>query len=54
MGIWPWALNRNPALFTDPDEFSPERFTGDPKYASDARDGLKPFFTGSRDCIGQK
>ncbi|KAI0508905.1 isotrichodermin C-15 hydroxylase [Xylaria bambusicola] len=53
VGIWPWALYRTPALWTDPDEFHPERFLGDPRYANDARESFKPFFTGSRDCIGQ-
>ncbi|KAJ3578325.1 hypothetical protein NPX13_g2240 [Xylaria arbuscula] len=54
VGIWSWALYRAPALWTDPDEFHPERFLGDPKYANDSRESFKPFFTGSRDCIGQK
>ncbi|KAH8160454.1 hypothetical protein CIB48_g7779 [Xylaria polymorpha] len=53
VGIWAWALYRAPTLWTDPNEFHPERFLGDSKYANDAREALKPFFTGSRDCIGQ-
>lgn len=53
VGIWPWALYRAPALWADPNEFHPERFLEDPKYSSDAREAFKPFFTGSRDCIGQ-
>ncbi|KAI0967161.1 isotrichodermin C-15 hydroxylase [Xylaria arbuscula] len=53
VGIWPWALFRAPSLWTDASEFHPERFLGDPKYVNDAREGFKPFFTGSRDCIGQ-
>ncbi|KAI0114331.1 isotrichodermin C-15 hydroxylase [Nemania sp. FL0031] len=53
VGIWPWALYRTPALWTDPEEFHPERFLNEPRYANDAREGFKPFFTGSRDCIGQ-
>ncbi|KAI3319555.1 isotrichodermin C-15 hydroxylase [Xylariaceae sp. AK1471] len=51
VGIWSWALYRAPGL--DPNEFHPERFLGDSKYANDAREAFKPFFTGSRDCIGQ-
>jgi cytochrome P450 len=47
-------MYRSPTLWTDPEEFHPERFLGDPKYANDAREAFKPFFTGSRDCIGQK
>ncbi|KAI0005263.1 isotrichodermin C-15 hydroxylase [Xylariaceae sp. FL0662B] len=53
VGIWSWAVYRSPTLWTDPDEFHPERFLGEPRYANDARDAFKPFFTGSRDCIGQ-
>ncbi|KAI0451366.1 isotrichodermin C-15 hydroxylase [Xylaria acuta] len=53
VGIWAWALYRAPALWTDPNEFHPERFLKDSKYANDAHEALKPFFTGSRDCIGQ-
>lgn len=53
VGIWPWAIYRAPTLWRDPELFRPERFTGDPKYANDAREAFKPFFTGSRDCIGQ-
>ncbi|KAI5861520.1 isotrichodermin C-15 hydroxylase [Durotheca rogersii] len=53
VGVWPWAMYRTPTLWTEPNEFRPERFTGDPKYANDVREAFKPFFTGSRDCIGQ-
>jgi cytochrome P450 len=47
-------MNRDPKLFTDPDEFHPEGFLGEPRYAGDAREALKPFFTGSRDCVGKR
>ncbi|KAI1077886.1 isotrichodermin C-15 hydroxylase [Whalleya microplaca] len=53
IGIWPWAIFRTPTLWKDPEEFHPERWLGDPKYENDAREAFKPFFTGSRDCIGQ-
>ncbi|RYP92324.1 hypothetical protein DL770_001526 [Monosporascus sp. CRB-9-2] len=53
VGIWTYAMYRYPTLWTDPDEFHPERFLGDPKYSNDVREAFKPFFTGSRDCIGQ-
>ncbi|KAI0122835.1 isotrichodermin C-15 hydroxylase [Xylariales sp. AK1849] len=53
VGMWTWALYHDPTLWTDPWEYHPERFTGDPKYVDDAREAFKPFFTGSRDCIGQ-
>ncbi|KAI1824078.1 isotrichodermin C-15 hydroxylase [Xylaria intraflava] len=53
VGIWPWALYRAPAMWTAPDEFHPERFTKDARFANDNLDAFKPFFTGTRDCIGQ-
>ncbi|KAI1432887.1 isotrichodermin C-15 hydroxylase [Xylaria sp. CBS 124048] len=53
VGIWTWALYRAPGLWTDPNEFHPERFMKDERYANDAREAFKPFFIGSRDCLGQ-
>ncbi|KAJ0103874.1 hypothetical protein J7T55_001244 [Diaporthe amygdali] len=53
VGIWVWSMYRDPKLFANPDEFHPERFLGDPQYANDEREALKPFFTGARDCIGR-
>ncbi|RYP12486.1 hypothetical protein DL765_007285 [Monosporascus sp. GIB2] len=53
VGIWTYAMYRDPTLWTDPNEFHPERFLGDPKYSSDVREAFKPFSTGSRDCIGK-
>ncbi|KAI0482079.1 isotrichodermin C-15 hydroxylase [Xylariaceae sp. FL0804] len=53
VGIWAWPLFRAPSLWTDPEEFRPERFLGDEKYAEDAREALRPFSAGTRDCIGQ-
>lgn len=53
VGIWSWSMYRDPKVFTDPDGFHPERFLGDPQYANDDREALKPFFTGARDCVGR-
>lgn len=53
VAIWHRALYRNPAYFTNPTSFCPERFLGDPKYAGDERDVLQPFHIGKRNCIGR-
>ena len=39
--------------FHRPDDFVPERFLGDPDFASDKRDALQPFSVGPRNCIGR-
>ncbi|KAJ4251357.1 hypothetical protein NW762_011338 [Fusarium torreyae] len=40
--------------FKDPEQFVPERWLDDPKYAGDSKGVLNPFSTGPRDCIGKK
>jgi cytochrome P450 len=39
--------------FRDPDQFVPERWSGDPMYKSDNLDIVKPFSLGPRNCIGK-
>ncbi|KAF2719460.1 putative P450 monooxygenase [Polychaeton citri CBS 116435] len=39
--------------FRDPDVFAPERWMDDPHYASDKRNGFKPFSFGPRGCLGK-
>ena len=51
INIMPYIIHRDPRWYTDPDDFIPERFTGDfekqlPKCA------YIPFGTGPRICIG--
>ncbi|KAI0908038.1 cytochrome P450 [Ustulina deusta] len=41
------------ANFKHPESFTPERFMGDPKFASDRREVLQPFNFGPRNCIGK-
>lgn len=49
-----YAVYHQPSLFRDPNEFHPERWLGDPKYADDTREALQPFHVGPRNCIGRK
>jgi cytochrome P450 len=51
VAVSPWALHRNPAHWSNPEGFDPERF--DPG-ASEARAkcAYLPFATGPRQCIG--
>lgn len=54
VGVWQYAINIAPDLWTDPMGFHPERFMGDPKFANDKLDAMQPFSTGPRNCIGKK
>ncbi|KAF6808212.1 cytochrome p450 [Colletotrichum musicola] len=53
VAIHQWAINRNEAYFKNPFGFHPERFLGDPEYASDNRGALQPFHVGPRNCLGR-
>jgi cytochrome P450/NADPH-cytochrome P450 reductase len=44
------TLHRDPAIWTDPEAFEPERFAGGHEYPPHA---WKPFGTGQRACIGR-
>ncbi|PNP56001.1 hypothetical protein THARTR1_03938 [Trichoderma harzianum] len=52
--VWQWPLFHNPNYWTQPDDFIPERWLGDPKFANDRRECFQPFSTGPRNCIGKK
>ena len=49
-------MNHCSDYWAEPDQFIPERWLGvDKRFASDVlHEGMKPFFVGPRDCIGQK
>lgn len=54
-----YATFRNPANFTDPDSFAPQRWLPpthplyESRFADDRRAVFKPFSHGPRDCIGK-
>lgn len=54
MDIWQWAVYHNSEHFALPNEFVPERWLGDPRFANDAKRALQPFSLGPRDCVGKK
>ncbi|KAH6875620.1 cytochrome P450 [Alternaria rosae] len=47
------AMYNSPDNFRLPERFIPERWLGDPRFASDERSALQPFHVGPRDCIGK-
>ena len=48
-----WAANRNPDIFTDPEEFKPERFMGESRKKIHPY-GMTSFGFGPRNCIGMR
>ncbi|KAK0750225.1 cytochrome P450 [Schizothecium vesticola] len=47
-----WAMYHS-QHFKDPFQFHPERWLGDPAFASDNKDAFQPFHVGSRNCLGR-
>ncbi|WP_250285957.1 cytochrome P450, partial [Frankia sp. CiP1_Cm_nod2] len=47
----PYMMGRNPALFTDPERFDPDRWLPE-RAAGIPRGAMVPFSAGSRKCIG--
>lgn len=54
VSVWQWATYHRSDSWTEPFEFRPERFLGDPKFTGDKVDTLQPFSVGPRNCIGRK
>ena len=48
-----WSAGHHPSNFRNPSLFVPERWLGDPEYASDDRDAIQPFSFGPRNCLGK-
>ncbi|KAF6832491.1 cytochrome p450 [Colletotrichum plurivorum] len=53
VAIHQWATYHNEKNFKNPTKFHPERFLGDPEYATDRREALQPFHLGPRNCLGR-
>lgn len=54
VSLYHYALYHNEKFFKKPEEFHPERWLGDPEFATDDRDVFQPFHIGPRNCIGRK
>lgn len=48
-----YSAYRSLSNFKSPDEFRPERWLGDPVFASDNLAVVQPFITGPYSCIGK-
>ncbi|KAI8955153.1 cytochrome p450 monooxygenase [Xylaria longipes] len=53
VSVWQLAANYNSKNFVRPEEFHPERFLGDPEFATDDLGVIQPFSVGPRNCIGR-
>ncbi|KAF5492575.1 Cytochrome P450 monooxygenase 1 [Colletotrichum siamense] len=53
VAIHQWATYHDERNFKNPFKFHPERFLGDPEYATDKREALQPFHLGPRNCLGR-
>lgn len=53
VSIYHYASYHNEKSFALPDEYHPERWMGDPRFANDDRDLFQPFQFGPRNCIGR-
>ncbi|KAF6809741.1 trichothecene c-15 hydroxylase [Colletotrichum plurivorum] len=53
LDVWQWAVFNNPDHFTAPEEFVPERWLGDDRFANDAKQAFQPFSVGPRNCLGK-
>ncbi len=54
VGVNQSAITRSEENFKFPNEFHPERWMGDERFASDRRKACQPFSYGPRNCIGKR
>ena len=54
VGVTSWAATHSPKNFALPEEFAPERWLDDPRFAKDDRQASQPFSMGARNCVGKK
>jgi len=48
-----YPMNMSPRNYKDPEKFIPERWLGDPRFASDDKQAAQAFSFGPRNCIGK-
>ncbi|KAF6802058.1 trichothecene c-15 hydroxylase [Colletotrichum sojae] len=53
MDVWQWSVYHNPDHFERPEDFVPERWLADERFANDAKQAFQPFSVGPRNCIGK-
>ncbi|VBB80867.1 Putative cytochrome P450 E-class, group I [Podospora comata] len=53
VAVHQWAMYHNEEHFKKPFEFHPERWLGDPEFASDHKEAFQPFHLGPRNCLGR-
>ncbi|KAL7627061.1 hypothetical protein AAE478_003837 [Parahypoxylon ruwenzoriense] len=53
VAVWQLAANYSATNFSNPEEFHPERFLGDERFAKDDLAAMQPFSVGPRNCIGR-
>ncbi|KAJ4291290.1 hypothetical protein N0V88_006293 [Collariella sp. IMI 366227] len=53
VAVHQWAMYHNDEHFKDPFVFHPERWLGDPAFASDHKEAFQPFHLGPRNCLGK-